>query len=140
MLAILAIMAAIAVPRLGGINDRWLLEKAAWGLAADMRLARQVAITTGKYTRMEFRWKAREYQMRLPVEKTVVKLPEGIVYARNNFPGSEEVRKLSFSSLGAPSQGGTVGFKTGSGLKRYVILTPATGRVRVSPEPPEGDY
>lgn len=129
-------MLAIAIPALRGFHERWTLKTTAWRFASDLRLAQQIAITGGMDTRIDFRWEACDYRMFLPVEKTTVKLPEGISYAMNNFPVQNGVHKLSFTPLGAPSRGGTVGFKTGSGLKIYVILTPATGRVRVSPEPP----
>jgi Tfp pilus assembly protein FimT len=130
-------MLAVVIPLVGGLMERGRLEVAAWRLASDMRLAQQVAVTTEKQTRLEFRWEAGDYRMFLPVEKTTVKLPEGINYAMNNFPLEYGVRKLSFTPLGAPSRGGTVGFKNRRGGKLYVIITPATGRVRISPEPPK---
>ena len=122
------------------MSDRWRLEEAAWKLASDMRLARQVAITTGRGSWINFRWEAGDYRVFSPEERTTVKLPPGITYALNNFPGEGGVRKVSFSPLGAPSRGGTVGFKNNKGSKIYIILAPATGRVRVSPTPPEGNY
>ncbi len=130
-------MLAIAVPALGGMNERWCLEEAAWRLASDMRLARQMAISTGKDTRFEFLLESGMYRMFLPTEKQIVKLPEGITYAYNNFPRSGNVSKFSLSPLGAPGPGGTVGLKNRRGAKLYVIITPATGRVRVSPTPPD---
>ena len=136
-LAILGILAAVAVPAVTGLHDKWRLEEAAWRLASDMRLARQVAISTGRYTQVNFRWEAGDYRLYLPVEKTRVKLPEGVSYALNNFPETGGVHKLSFSAIGAPSRGGTVGLKNKKGSRLYVILAPATGRVRVSPTPPD---
>lgn len=133
----MAILFALAIPVLRGFHERWTLKTTAWRLVSDLRLAQQIAITAGENTRIDFRWEAGDYRMFLPVEKTMVKLPEGISYAMNNFPYVNGVRKLSFTPLGAPSRGGTVGFKARSGLKIYVILTPATGRIRISPEPPE---
>ncbi|HPZ10995.1 MAG TPA: GspH/FimT family protein [Bacillota bacterium] len=124
------------MPAVGGLEEKWRLEAAVWRLAADMRLARQVAITEGKSTRMEFRWEARDYRLLLPAEKKTVKLPPGISYAMNNFPLNGGVRGFTISPLGAPSPAGTVGFKNERGGKLYVIITPATGRVRVSRTPP----
>lgn len=137
VLAIMAILLALAIPVFGGFQERWTLETTAWRLVSDLRLAQQIAITTGVNTRIDFRWHAGDYRLFLPVEKTMVKLPEGISYAMNNFPHVKGVHKLSFTPLGAPSRGGTVGFKTKNGSKIYVILTPATGRIRVSPDPPK---
>lgn len=136
-MAIMAIMLAIAVPAAGGMNERWRLEEAAWRLATDMRRARQAAISTGKDTRFEFRWEVGDYRIFLPDETVKVKLPAGISYLCNNFPNRGTIYSFSITPLGAPSQGGTVGFKNGRGGKLYVIITPATGRVRVSPIRPE---
>lgn len=136
VLAILALLLALAVPVFRGAGERWALETAAWRLVSDLRLAQQTAITGGVETRVDFRWAANDYRLFLPVERTMVELPGGVTYALNNFPQVSGVHKLSFTPLGAPSRGGTVGFKTGSGLKIYVILTPATARIRVSPVPP----
>lgn len=135
-MAILGIMLAMAIPALGSVSERWTLETAAWRLVSDLRLAQQIAITGGMDTRIDFRWAANDYRMFLPVEQSKVKLPSGVSYALNNFPVSGGVHKLSFTTLGAPSRGGTVGFKTKSGSRIYVILTPATARIRVSAEPP----
>lgn len=111
---ILCGLTAVAV---SGLSDRWRLEEAAWRLAADMRLARQLAISTGKDSRFEFRWEQNDYRMFLPGEKTTVELPEGISYAYNNFTGAGGIRKFFISPLGAPSPAGTVGFKNRRGAK-----------------------
>lgn len=50
-----------------------------------------------------------------------------------NFGGNSS---LHFSSFGAPSSGGTVVLKKGNQI-RYIIVTPATGRIWISNEPPE---
>lgn len=132
----MAILVAVAVPSVSGLSEKWRLEEAAWRLASDMRLARHMAISSGKQMRFEFNWEKRDYRMFLPVKKTTVKLPEGIEYCYNNFPGEMGVRRFSISPLGAPAPAGTVGFKNRRGAKLYVVITPATGRVRVSSEPP----
>jgi len=45
--------------------------------------------------------------------------------------------KVYFYPNGVPSMGGTVTLKNKRGKVLYVIMTPVTARVRVSPEPPE---
>lgn len=129
-------MLGVAIPVCSSVSARWTLETAAWRLVSDLRLAQQIAISGGIDTRIDFRWAANDYRMFLPVEKSMVKLPSGVSYALNNFPVSGGVHKLSFTTLGAPSRGGTVGLKNESGSRIYVILTPATARIRVSSEPP----
>jgi prepilin-type N-terminal cleavage/methylation domain-containing protein len=44
---------------------------------------------------------------------------------------------LYFYPNGVPSMGGTITLKNKRGKVLYVIMTPVTARVRVSPEPPE---
>ncbi len=44
---------------------------------------------------------------------------------------------LYFYPSGVPGQGGTVTLKNKKGKVLYVIITPVTARVRISPEPPE---
>lgn len=136
VLAILALLFALAIPAFQGVCERWTLETTAWRLVSDLRLAQQIAVTGGIDTRIDFRWAANDYRLSLPVDKTIVKLPSGVTYALNNFPLVSGAHRLSFTSLGAPSRGGTVGFKTRNGSRIYVILTPATARIRVSAEPP----
>lgn len=136
VVAILTMLYLLAVPYVLNTVHKSKLESAAWQLVSDMRLARQAAITTGKTTRIEFRETAGDYRIFLPEKTVKVRLPEGIVYAGNNFPLVQGVRKVSFTSTGAPSQGGTVIFKNKRGDKLYVIMTPATARIRVSRDPP----
>ena len=45
--------------------------------------------------------------------------------------------KVYFYPNGVPSMGGTVTLKNKRGKVLYVIMTPVTARVRVSPNPPE---
>ena len=45
--------------------------------------------------------------------------------------------KIYFYPNGVPSMGGTVTLKNQRGKILYVIMTPVTARVRISPDPPE---
>ena len=45
--------------------------------------------------------------------------------------------KVYFYPNGVPSMGGTVTLKNKRGKVLYVIMTPVTARVRISPDPPE---
>jgi len=58
---------------------------------------------------------------------------EGVELFKTNFTGD----KVYFYPNGVPSMGGTVTLKNKIGKVLYVIMTPVTARVRVSPEPPE---
>ena len=58
---------------------------------------------------------------------------EGVELFKTNFTGNN----LYFYPSGVPGQGGTVTLKNRRGKILYVIMTPVTARVRISPEPPE---
>jgi len=58
---------------------------------------------------------------------------EGVELFKTNFTNN----KVFFYPNGVPGQGGTVTLKNKRGKVLYVIMTPVTARVRVSPEPPE---
>lgn len=135
VLAIMAIMAAVVLPRVT-VLSRWKLESAAKGLASDLRLVRQEAITTGQVSRVVFYVFTNRYQVRLPGEDRWVNLPEGVSYeGSTTFLGNPP--NVHFNKQGHPSGGGTVIFKSDQGEKRYIIVTPVTGRVRISKVPPE---
>jgi prepilin-type N-terminal cleavage/methylation domain-containing protein len=58
---------------------------------------------------------------------------ESVELFKTNFTNN----KVFFYPNGVPSMGGTVTLKNKRGKILYVIMTPVTARVRVSPEPPE---
>lgn len=58
---------------------------------------------------------------------------EGVELFKTNFTDN----KVYFYPNGVPNMGGTVTLKNKRGKILYVIMTPVTARVRVSPEPPE---
>ena len=58
---------------------------------------------------------------------------ESLELFKTNFTNN----KVFFYPNGVPGQGGTVTLKNKRGKILYVIMTPVTARVRVSPEPPE---
>jgi len=139
VMTIIAFITVLAAPALSNFEDKLLLETAAGRLAAHMRLAQQVAVTGGKTTRVELYLARDYYSMFLPEQKEIVPLPVGIELAYLSFPGAESQGgySLGFTRTGAPSSGGTVVLKNRRGEKRYVIVAVGTGRVRVSPSPPE---
>ena len=58
---------------------------------------------------------------------------EGVELFKTNFTDD----RVRFYPNGVPSMGGTVTLKNRRGKILYVIMTPVTARVRVSPNPPE---
>jgi prepilin-type N-terminal cleavage/methylation domain-containing protein len=141
VISLLALLTMIAVPALAGFGENQSLEIAARALANDMRKSQQKAITFGWTQLIEFRGDNNHYpEYRLKDgntnEYTLIRLPEGISYYYNNFPRDSSVRTLKFMRSGAPNPGGTVGLRNRSGKILYIIVAPATGRVRISELPP----
>lgn len=135
VLSLLGLLTALAVPRFSS-QQQWQLETASRRLAAEIRLLRQEAINSGETCKMEFYVNINRYTLTLPEGRRHVYLPEGISYVgTTTFSGRPPV--LEFTSLGRPGTGGGTVTLDGGGQRRFVIVTPVTGRVRVSRTPPE---
>jgi len=135
---LLGVIVMIATPALADFGQKRNLDLAARAMAIDMRKTRQKAITTGWSQIIEMRIYADDYLIKdgKTSEHQVVTLPTGISYRSNNFPLKDGYRVLSFGRSGAPNSGGTVALTNSSGDVLYIIVTPATGRVRVDDQPP----
>lgn len=116
--------------------DRNALESAASVLKSDMLLTQKNASAEGKEYMMKF----------LPdryffgPEKNLVeerKLFNGVRIVKTTFtrknPGKDAV--IFFPSL-APSTGGTITLQSALGEKKYIIISVAFGRIRMSDTPP----
>ncbi len=138
MLALLGIMAFVALPVIQGLEQRHNLEIAARTMATEMRKAQQKAITAGCGQVIEF---IDRHSYRIIDGKTdetyYVMLPEGIIRGDVNFPLTDRVPTLRYNYNGSPNSGGTVTLRNSADETCYVIVTPATGRVRVSEDPPD---
>ncbi|NMB42034.1 MAG: prepilin-type N-terminal cleavage/methylation domain-containing protein [Firmicutes bacterium] len=135
VVAVSAILLMIIWPR-APLLSRWKLETAAQDLAGDLRLIRQAAITTGKSCEIAFFVYTNSYRRELPDKTSQIYLPEGIVYKGDtSFKGDPPF--VHFNLMGRPSSGGTVILKSPTGEKRYIIVTPVTGRIRISKTQPD---
>ncbi len=138
IVALLGILALVAAPAVQGLGQKHNLDLAARTMTTEMRKAQQRAITTGSGQILEFRLDGRYRVTCGKSEETyLVELPEGVILRSVNFPMSDNVRYLLFNYNGSPSSGGTVALENAAGSVLYIIVAPATGRVRISEEPPE---
>jgi len=142
VIGLLSLLLIIAVPALADYGANRSLEIAARTMAIDLRKTQQKAITSGWSQIVEFRKDIKGNDIyRLKDGKTSkyvnIALPEGVRIQANNFPLSDSIRSLKFMRSGAPIPGGTVTLQNRAGKVLYVIVTPGTGRVRVSEAPPE---
>ncbi len=135
VLALLSLLAALAVPRLNFLTSSWHLDTASRQLASELRLLRQEAVKSGNQCKAEFYIYLNRYTLTTPQGKRHVYLPDTVTFeGSTTFSGLPPT--LTFNSLGRPGSGGTVILKSGN-AKRYIIITPVTGRIRVSLEPPQ---
>ncbi len=139
VLMLLGMLVIIAAPAVKDVGSKRNLELAARSMAMDMRKAQQKAITLGWSQLIEMRENSNDYLIKdgKTSERLRVRLPEGISYRSNNFPLVGGYNLLRFYRTGAPNRGGTVGLTNDAGDVIYVIVTPATGRVRISDELPD---
>jgi len=135
-LGVLGIIASTAIPKLGQSLAKQELERASLQLAADIRWLQQVSINAGKDT--------------VPsILRFNYNQPCGYYVTTNNqviksytFPASvtlpDPYSPIGFGLSGAPSGAQTVMLKsTKLNTKKYVILAPVTGRVRISNSLPQ---
>ncbi len=140
VIMLLGMIVLIAAPAVADLGRKRNLELAARTMAIDMRKAQQKAVTAGWAQLIEMRTSVDDYVIKdgNSGERQRVELPAGVSYRSNNFPLVGGYRLLSFNRSGAPNSGGTVGLVNDAGDVLYIIVTPATGRVRISDTPPSG--
>ncbi len=132
LLTLFVSVAVLARPPL----ENWNLQSAANELAAHLREARMEAVASGNHSEVVFYLYADCYALRFNTGTHCIELPAGIKYfGTTTFPGTPP--SVYFNYRGRPSSGGTVTLESNRGGKYYVIMTPVTGRVRVSRDPPE---
>ncbi|MGC8778505.1 MAG: GspH/FimT family protein, partial [Candidatus Caldatribacteriaceae bacterium] len=103
-----------------------------WQVLTKIRQAKIEAMQSGKDIRLLFDTSGNRVLYRGKSGKTeIISFPKGIKLYTTNFPSNI----LYFNSAGTPSCGGTVTIRSG-GERRYIIVTPVTGRVRFSEKPP----
>ncbi len=136
VIVLLGILTSITYPKMGGNRDHFLLDATARALAVNIREAQSHAVTVSQKTMIGFYCNLNLYYVELSGEKEWIFLPRGITISDNNFPKFHGLKRLSFTNTGAPNRGGHVGFQNERGDRLYVIVTPATGRVRIGSEAP----
>lgn len=131
-IAILSIFTGITIPRLGQSVEKQELESASRQLAADIRWLQQISINAG----MDTTAYAMIFYQTTPHGYYITANTQGIKNV--TFPISVSIHGIpsyiSFARTGAPSTGAQAIILYSEKLQqfKYVILTPVTGRVRIS--------
>lgn len=141
VISLLGLIMLIAMPALQGMGQKRNLQVAARTLTTDIRRCRQAAITTGREHYIDFLLEYDRYDYRInsvPAGKAEwVRFPEGVSYRSTTVGRFSGIPRLSFNPNGTPIRVGTVVLQNKGGDVLYVIVTPATGRVRIAEVPPE---
>jgi len=109
------------------------LNRAATILSSELKNAQSRAFYEGVYYKIDFWVSLDRYRIYKQTEVYKDIQLEDIDLFNTNFTDS----KVYFYPNGVPSMGGTVTLKNKRGKVLYVIMTPITARVRISPDPPE---
>ena len=109
------------------------LNRAAVLLSLELKNTQSMAFYEGVYYKIQFWESLDRYRIYKQTELIDDIILEHIDLFNTNFTDDN----VYFYPSGVPGQGGTVTLKNKRGKVLYVIMTPVTARVRVSPEPPE---
>lgn len=136
LMVIVLIISLLLGLSINGINNliQWSkLNTAATLLSSELKNAQARAFYEGVYYKLQF-WPTLD-RFRIYKQTELYKdiQLEDINLFNTNFTNGN----LYFYPNGVPSQGGTVTLKNKKGKVLYVIMTPVTARVRISPNPPE---
>lgn len=127
-----SLLCILAIPTLYHLQEKLLLLGAAYQVASLIRLARIEAIEGEVQTRVIFDVTGNSVIFRGKEGSSVrCGMPRGVSLYTTNFPSHE----LRFLPRGTPLCGGTVVLRTKS-KRKYIIVAPVIGRVRLSDTPP----
>jgi len=136
LIVVVGIIALLLGLSLNGLNNliQWnKLNVAAALLSSELKNIQSRAFYEGVYYKLQFWPTLDRYRIYRQTELIQDIILEGVDLFNTNFTDNN----LYFYPSGVPGQGGTVTLKNKRGKVLYVIMTPVTARVRVSPEPPE---
>ncbi len=133
VVGIISLLLAFSINALDNLQQWNKLSTAAALLSSELKNTQSRAFYEGVYYKLQF-WptldRYRIYKQSELIEDIQLK---DVNLFNTNFTNNN----LYFYPNGVPGQGGTVTLKNKRGKVLYVIMTPVTARIRISPEPPE---
>lgn len=135
-LIILALLAAIAVPKYAVAISHYRADAAARRIAADLTLAQTTARNTGSSRTVQFTTASSSYQLAgiadlaNPANTYTVQLGIEPYFATINSVGFGGGSSVTFDGFGTPSTGGTIVVGSGS-FTRTLTLDASTGTVTI---------
>ena len=133
VVGIISLLLAFSINALYNLQQWNKLSTAAALLSSELKNTQSRAFYEGVYYKLQF-WptldRYRIYKQSELIEDIQLK---DVDLFNTNFTDNN----IYFYPSGVPGQGGTVTLKNKREKLLYVIMTPVTARIRISPEPPE---
>ena len=133
VVGIIALLLGLSLNGLYNLIQWSKLNRAAAILSAELKNTQSRAFYEGVYYKLQF-WPSLD---RYRIYRQTVLIQDIILEDIDLFNTNYTDDKVYFYPNGVPSMGGTVTLKNQRGKILYVIMTPVTARVRISPDPPE---
>ncbi len=133
VVGIISLLLAFSINALDNLQQWNKLSTAATLLSSELKNTQSRAFYEGVYYKLQFWPTFDRYRIYKQTELYKDIQLENIDLFNTNFTNNN----LYFFPNGVPGQGGTVTLKNKRGKVLYVIMTPVTARIRISPEPPE---
>jgi len=139
LMVVVRIIALLLGLSLNGLDNliQWnKLNTAAALLSSELKSTQSRAFYEGVIYKLQFWPPLDRYRIYRQTELITELIKDETLDGVNLFNTNFTNNNLYFYPSGVPSMGGTVTLKNKRGKVLYVIMTPVTARVRVSPNPP----
>jgi len=133
VVGIISLLLGLSINGISSLIQWSKLNRAAALLSSELKNTQSRAFYEGVYFKLQFMPSLDKYRIYKQTELIDDIILKDIDLFNTNFTDDN----LYFYPNGVPSMGGTVTLKNKRGKVLYVIMTPVTARVRVSPSPPE---
>jgi len=130
---IISLLLAFSINALDNLQQWNKLSTAAALLSSELKNTQSRAFYEGVYYKLQFLPTLDRYRIYKQSELIEDIQLKDVDLFNTNFTDNN----IYFYPSGVPGQGGTVTLKNKRGKVLYVIMTPVTARIRISPEPPE---
>lgn len=138
IVAIMTILFSITLISFTSALERINLNNTAQVMQSQLRLMQAKAVAEGQYYEIRFDPTLNRYRIfRGSNLVKVIAFEPGISYFYIRTSGGINVSYLRYYATSAPSSGATIAIQDNRQNKRYIIVTPAIGRIRISEQPPE---
>lgn len=133
VVGIISLLLGLSINGISSLIQWSKLNTAAALLSSELKNIQSRAFYEGVYYKLQFLPSLDKYRIYKQTELIDDITLKDIDLFNTNFTNNN----IYFYPNGVPSMGGTVTLKNRRGKILYVIMTPVTARVRVSPDPPD---